>query len=308
MVSSCSNNSKWWHQPSLEMRKQGKSSRQIAKDLFGKSSMKSSVNYFFNKWDAENKVTKETSKVKVLIWDIETLPCISAHWGQYNQNLSQVMKIRETQMLSHAWQWYGTDEIHSSILTKEEILNSDDERLVLEMWKLFDNADVIIAHNGKKFDVKKANAAFLKYNMTPPSPYKVIDTLQIARKMFNLQFKSLDYLCQYLNVGIGKVKHSGMDLWMRCLNGDAEALSEMEIYNRGDIPTLLAVYERLRVWDNNSVNMATIANDRTLCPTCTSPSVVSTGNFVYTSSKGYDVYKCECGALSKMVGKGLSLI
>lgn len=296
---------KWWHKTCIEMKKQGKSSRQIAKDLFGSASKKSTVNDYLSK--VFNSV-KDAQKVKTLIWDIETLPCISAHWGQYDQNLSQVMKIRETQMLSHAWQWYGEDKVHSSVLTKEEVLNCDDERLVLEMWQLFDKADVIIAHNGKKFDIKKANAAFLKYNMKPPSPYKVIDTLQIARKMFNLQFKSLSYLCDYLNVGINKVQHSGMDLWMRCLKGEEQALAEIKHYNEGDIPTLLAVYERLRIWDNNSVNMATIANDRSLCPTCTSPSVINTGNFVYTSSKGYDVYKCECGALSKMVGKGLSLI
>ena len=37
---------KWWHSSCLEMKKQGKSSRQIAKDLFGSASKKSTVNDF----------------------------------------------------------------------------------------------------------------------------------------------------------------------------------------------------------------------------------------------------------------------
>lgn len=169
-------------------------------------------------------------------------------------------------------------------------------------------AEGFAMHNCKKFDIAKANASFLKYGMKPPSPYKTIDTLAIARKKFNLPFKNLDFLCQYLNLPYQKVKHEGMDLWMKCMEGDVEALTAMKHYNIGDIPTLRALYKRLSVWDNNSVNFGTLLGDRSKCPSCASDILTDTNNFVYTSAKGYSVFRCECGALCKQTKQGFSLI
>ena len=108
--------------------------------------------------------------------------------------------IEASHMLSHAWCWGEDGEVFSSILTQKEALDKDDERIVLEAWSLFDQADIIVAHNGKRFDVNKCNGYFLKYGLPKPSPFKVIDTLEIAKKNFNLPFKSLEYLAKFLDV------------------------------------------------------------------------------------------------------------
>lgn len=101
MVSSCNNNSKWWHQQSLEMRKQGKSSRQIAKDLFGKSSMKSSVNYFFNKWDAENNLSAEsTGVVKVQHLPEESIEILTKYALNSVKKKKTILVIADTQCKS----------------------------------------------------------------------------------------------------------------------------------------------------------------------------------------------------------------
>lgn len=314
----------------LALFRSGKTSREICRQLGWSEGRKSSVNYYLkpyrdvglNELDVNHVSDEQIKSVlkfgaslamgvekepKILYFDIETSPAVSAHWKQWDENIPHVANIRPSHMLSHAWSW-GDGEVKGSVLTHTEAKEADDERLVLEMWSLFDKADVLIAHNGKNFDIKKVNASFLKYNMNPPSPYKVIDTLAIARKKFNLPFKNLDFLCQYLNVPYQKVKHEGMGLWVRCLNGDVEALSEMKHYNLGDIHTLRSVYKRLSVWDNNSVNLNAISEDRYNCPTCNSGDVMKTENFVYTNTKGYSVWKCRCGALCKEVGKGLSLV
>lgn len=298
---------KEWQKTSLELRSKGFSSRAICRELGWEETKKSTINSFLQRYDALNEIVDDVNKLNILYWDIETSPTVSAHWGQWQQNIPYVAKVRDGHMLSHAWAW-NDSEVQASVLTHLEAKEADDERLVLEMWSLFDKADVIVGHNVKKFDVAKANASFLKYGMKPPSPYKMIDTLTIARKKFNLPFKNLDFLCQYLNLPYQKVKHEGMGLWMKCMEGDVEALTTMKHYNIGDIPTLRELYKRLSVWDNNSVNFGTLLGDRSKCPSCASDKLTDTNNFVYTSAKGYSVFRCECGALCKQTKQGFSLI
>ena len=124
--------------------------------------------------------TVENNQPKLLFYDIETSLAKSYHFQQWKVNLSQKQKIQESHLLSHAWAW-GDGDVTGSILTREEMLAHDPERLVLECWSLLDNCDVLVAHNGKRFDVKKVNSYFLQYGMPPPSPYRVIDTLLIAK-------------------------------------------------------------------------------------------------------------------------------
>ena len=132
-----------------------------------------------------------SNKPRILFYDIETTLAKSYHFGQFKQYLGVKQQIQEGHLLSHAWSWNDGDVI-GSILTREEILDHDPERLVLEAWALFDNADIIVAHYGKKFDIPKMNGYFLKYGLQPPSPFKVVDTKEISSKKFLLPFNSLE--------------------------------------------------------------------------------------------------------------------
>ena len=145
-------------------------------------------------------ITKAPNKPKVLFYDIETTLAKSYHFQQWQVNLSQKQKVQESHLLSIAWCWNDND-VNGDILSQQEILEHDDERLVLKLWCLLDNADIVIGHNAKRFDNKKANSYFLKYGLNPPSPYRTIDTLQIAKSKFALPFNNLDYIAEYLNVG-----------------------------------------------------------------------------------------------------------
>ena len=251
-------------------------------------------------------------KPQVLFYDLECTLSKSYHFGQYKQNLSVKQQVQEGHLLSHAWVW-GDEPVVGSILTREEVLNHDPERLVLEAWALFDNADIIVAHYGKKFDIPKMNGYFLKYGLQPPSPYKVVDTKEISSKKFLLPFNSLEYLAKALGVQ-QKIDNSGIQLWIDCDHGKQEALDEMLAYNIGDVEALRDVYNRLITWDNNGVNMA-LYNDEheALCTHCGSDNIVPLdGKYAYTTQRKYSLYRCNsCKAVlrsNRKEGNGNSLV
>lgn len=334
-------NESGWEKSAIDLKAKGMSTRGVARTLFQNENLRNRLNEYFKteevleavyhrecelaedesiqgyKADVEyleesETLAKQKSPVKMLYYDIETTLAKSYHWGQWQQNLSVKQQIQESHMLSHAWSW-GDGEVFSSVLTPEEVLNQDDERIVYEIWSLLDNCDVVVAHNGKRFDVKKVNGYFLKYGLPKPSSYKVIDTLEIAKKHFNLPFKSLEYLAKFLNVEL-KQDSGGIQTWIDCDRGDPEALATMEFYNRGDVVTLREIHNKLKGWDNNGVNIALYNNNHdALCTHCGSDDIsVITDKFAYTPQRRYCVYRCNsCKAVlrgNKKEGVGNTLV
>lgn len=234
---------------------------------------------------------------KILYWDIEIGLGVAYHFDHWGINVTEKHKIKPTYLLSHAWGW-NDGEITGSILTQDEIKERDTKRLVQEAWKLLDECDILIAHNGKKFDVKMINGYFLKYGMPPPSPYRVIDTYVIAKKKFKLAFNSLGHLARYLGV-VEKIETGGIDLWVGCDELRQDSIDKMLEYNKGDIDTLREVYKKLRGWDNDAVNFAIYNEESDMaCPHCGSNHLkIEHGKYVYTSQCSYQMYRCnDCGA------------
>lgn len=241
------------------------------------------------------------SRAKILYYDIETTLAISYHWGVWKQNLSARQREIPSHLLSHAWAW-NDGEVSGTVLTPEEVLAHDPSRLVHEAWDLLDKCDVLVAHNGKNFDVKMLNAYFLSYGLPPPSPYKVIDTLHMAKRKFRLEFNSLDFIAKYLQV-TNKIVNGGIDLWIGCAKGDHDSLRLMLEYNFGDIVTLRDVYKKLVAWDNDGVNMS-LYNHSDTCPHCASRKIkILKDKKAYTVARKYLAYRCQdCEAILRKSG------
>ena len=230
---------------------------------------------------------------KILFYDIETTLAKAYHFNHWKVNINMKHKIEPSMFLSHAWAWGMDGDLVGSILTSDEVLRRDPERIVLEAWSLLDNCDILVAHNALAFDVKKVNGYFLKYGLPPPSPYKVIDTLQICKKKFRLDFNSLAFVAQYL--GVEQKIDTDIDLWIDCDKDDQDSLDEMLAYNIGDIKTLRDVFEKLILWDNCGVNLA-LYNENTdvACPHCSGDDIYEIKDkFVYTAQRKYQAYRCR---------------
>ena len=208
------------------------------------------------------------SEPRILIYDIETAPNLGYVWAKWDQNVHEFE--REWYILCFAYKWLGEDEINVVAQTdfpkKFKKDRFDDFDVVKALHELFDEADIVIAHNGINFDQRRANARFLLYGFDPPSPYKAIDTLLISRRYFGFNSHKLDDLGRVL--GFGRKIETNFSLWLGCMAGDPESWALMIEYNIHDVELLENVYFALRPWVDGHPNVAAIAGRPEACPKC----------------------------------------
>lgn len=238
---------------------------------------------------------------KVLLFDIETSP-LSAYVFQksvWRTNVTDEQVISEWYMLCWSAKWLYDDSIMTARLTGKEAMDENDSRITKGLWDLFDEAHIVIAHNGDGFDVPNMNTRFIINNLLPPSPYKTIDTKAIATAQFGFTHNSLNALARIF--GFDAKKDTDFDLWKRCRNGDEQALAYMQEYNIGDVVLLEKVYLKLRPWIRNHPNIGLyLDNNESVCPNCGSPNIKwLDGKFHYTGVSKFPVFVCECGAYGR---------
>ena len=235
---------------------------------------------------------------KILIFDTETAPMRAYVWKRWKENISLDQTISEWFILAWSAKWLYSGEILGDHLTGEEALAEDDSRLVKGLWDLVNEADIVVAHNGRKADVPWMNSRFIINGMKPPKPYFLVDTLDVVKKQFGFSSNKLDALAGYFN--IPHKLETSFDLWKRCMEGDDEALEYMGEYNKKDTAILELVYLKLRPWIKAHPNVGNyIDNDYAVCSACGSDSLEElTGQYYYTSVCKYKLYRCkDCGAI-----------
>ena len=237
--------------------------------------------------------------LKVLMLDIETSPLLSYHWGLWQQNIGQPMRIEDNRsyMMSCSMKGLGNDEIYYF-----ESRTEDDSELLKNVLKFVDEADVVVAHNGKAFDMKKINAYAIINGLNPPSPYRQIDTLIEAKKHFKFERNTLAYIADVLECS-PKLEHAefqGFALWSECMKGNDAAWAEMKKYNIQDIVTLEEVYLKMRPYIKGHPNMATAAcSTDHRCTACGSRNLKQNGYSITNVSK-FQRYVCgNCGSFSR---------
>jgi DNA polymerase elongation subunit (family B) len=232
---------------------------------------------------------------KVLLYDIETAPIIGTTWGMYEQNLIWI--IEDWHMLTFAYKWLGENKVH--VLGLDDFPEfkkdpSNDKALVQELHKLFDEADIVIAHNGDSFDQKMSNTRFMVHHLPPPSPYKQIDTKKIAKRNARFTSNKLDDLGKAL--GLGQKLDTDKTLWQRCLAGDKKAWAMMKRYNKQDVVLLEQLYKEFLPWISNHPGMNMLSGNMQACPKCNALGRMQKRGLRTTKVGTYQQFQCQnCG-------------
>lgn len=236
--------------------------------------------------------TQRTNTARILVYDIEIAPIIGTVWQKYESNI--IWSIQDWYMLCFAYKWLG--ERKTTVVAQPDFKgykrgSPDDSKLVRELHRLFDEADVVVAHNGDQFDQKKANARFVINHLGPASPYHQVDTLKIARKYFGFTSNKLADLATYL--GIPDKLPTQKELWRDCMAGDEKAWRYMMRYNKRDVVVLEQVYLRLLPWDVSHPNRANIEGRPGACPRCGVEGFLQAQGVRYTKTGQYRRWQCK---------------
>lgn len=201
---------------------------------------------------------------KCLVFDIETSPIKAYVWGLKDQNISLNQIVEDWKVLAWGAKWLGETKVHY-----EDVRSKSEKSLLIGIWRLLDEADIVITQNGQSFDSRRLNARFIQHGMQPPSPYKHIDTYLLIKRAADFTSNKLEYLTAKLCKKYKKLDHGkfpGMALWNECLKGNKKAWDEMKVYNIHDVLSTEELYMKIRAWGPK--NMPNVYNTQALCRVC----------------------------------------
>ncbi len=224
---------------------------------------------------------------KILIWDIETSLAIVTSFSLYPKYIPHDSILKDWKIMGAAWKWHGEKEVHSCFKSEKAICK--------ELHKALSTAEILVHHNGDKFDLRKLKTKLLQHGLPPLPKIPTIDTLKVAKKEFGFMSNRLDYIGKVL--GLGGKKSTSEGLWMRALQGDKKAIDEMEVYCKRDVDLLDQVYIKMRPHISNHPNINVFREDVLEGCTRCGCTVLTKYGYRYTSSGKKQRYKCSnCGA------------
>lgn len=188
---------------------------------------------------------KEREGNKVLIWDIETSYNIVSSWRVGSKvNLPHYSIIKERAIICISYKWLGENQVYTLTWDK----NQDDKFMLEQFIDVMNEADILVAHFGDKFDMKWVKTRALKHGLEMLPNYVTVDTKWLASKHFYLNSNKLDYIAKFLGFE-GKIQ-TEPELWDKIiLEKDNKALIQMIEYCEEDVRQLEKVYNKLKVWD-----------------------------------------------------------
>ena len=245
-------------------------------------------------------MTKKTSqlrKPKVIFFDIETSLIIATTFTLYPEHIPHTGIIQDWFVVSIAWKEQGNPKVHSVSINDFKRKRPDEDFGVLKTFReAIEGADILIAHNGDKFDIKKLNARLIYNRLAPIPKLLTIDTLKEVKKIAAFTSNRLDYLGSHL-IGHGKLPTTP-DLWMRVLKGDRAAVREMVKYNKVDVIRLEQLYNVLRPYMKNPPNFSVLMGHEQAdcgCKSCGSLHVKKNGyKFTAGGVKRQEIKCLDC--------------
>ena len=199
----------------------------------------------------------QNGKARILIYDIETSPNIGCFWrAGYKLNITPGQITKERAIICVSYKWLGEDQVYNLAWDK----NQDDKFLIEQFVEVLNEADLIVAHNGDRFDIKwlKTRALFHRIPMLPN--YKSFDTLKVAKSKLNFNSNRLDYIAKFL--GHEGKNSTSIDLWLDIMFKKCKiAMNTMLEYCDEDVRQLEKVYNELRYLDNPRLHEGVIKGE-----------------------------------------------
>lgn len=232
----------------------------------------------------------------ICLWDLETSGAVVSTWNLYPDSIPHQNILQDWYIICGAWKFLGKKPTKAvSVLQDPERFatdHRDDYHVVKTLRDVLENVDILVGHNGDRFDLRMFNARLI-YHKLPPLPKIItIDTLKEAKKVAKFTSNRLDYLGDFL--GSGGKQNTSPGLWLRAQSGDKGAIREMVKYNKTDVEILEELYLRLRPYMKTHPNLS--PPEERSCPRCGSTHTIVNKIRTRASGSRYRTYQCRsCG-------------
>ncbi len=189
--------------------------------------------------------TEDIENPKILIYDIETSYMTVKSWRiGWDIQINHDDILTQKKIICISYKWLNDDVVYNLTWDK----NQDDKFMIEQFIEVLNEADMIVAHNGDRYDIKfiRTRAILLGLKMLPN--YNQFDTLKVAKKKFSFDSNKLDNLGK--DLGLGQKIKTDMSLWDGViLRKDPVAMKQMCAYCDQDVLLLEAVYNKLCHWE-----------------------------------------------------------
>lgn len=219
---------------------------------------------------------------RILFLDIETKPAIVASFGIRDQHIGHKQILKDGGVICVGLRFVGEHKV--TVLSEWEHGYSG---MIRRVHKALCEADAVATYNGAAFDIPKLMGCFLLEGLAPPPPPVQIDIYKAVRRLGFICNK-LDYIAPLLGLG-SKVKHEGLELWLKVMDGDEKAQKRMSKYCAGDVRLTEDVYNRVIAYIPNHPRLRDTGKEA--CGACHSTDVQRRG---YNRSKAFKTERLQC--------------
>lgn len=185
------------------------------------------------------KIRIKNKKLKLLYFDCETVAAGFADPDWVPQRITCI-----------SWSWEGQDKVHSALR------RNGAEEMLTKFVEAFNEADIVVAHNIKRFDLKVLNADLMRMkaegkNVPLLTPKLVIDTMDLPKaKGFK---KGLDDIATLLDLPTEKLSlnHRQWEMaygWDKIIEGKAVTRRDWDVVKKrceSDVILLKMVRQKL---------------------------------------------------------------
>lgn len=225
--------------------------------------------------------------MKVLILDLENAYVTAGIWDLWGNGVGIDQILDSGKVLSYAFQWYGEKKI--------TFLKHTDRYFLATIHAALDEADAIVTFNGKRHDIPLLNREFIKAGFGPPSPFKHVDLIETAKRIFKFPSNKMQHILRELGLE-EKEEHEGFKLWIKVMKNDPVAWKKMRSYNITDVKRTTDLYDTLLPWIVGHPNHNLYHDgDYPVCPNCGGHHLHSRGT-AKTFTQLYHRFQCQdCG-------------
>lgn len=202
---------------------------------------------------------------KVLYFDIETYGGLKAH-------------MSEISVFGYKWRHEKKVHLLSGMDFKKEFKKdfTNDRPLLLALSKVWNEADVVVAHYGERFDRRFLNSRLEKHKLPMLKPVVLIDTWRISKDNFVLPGNSLNVLQKFFNSPYQKVDLT-YEEWRKVQVGDKKCLSKLVDHCKNDVLGLEFIFNNHLAHYTNKLPNYNLYVTKGVCPSCGSDKIFKNG-------------------------------